>query len=107
MEVLPYITVYLLLYSFALNFLFWFMPAPYGKFSYIKHKILPFPLIPSYVFSFVVTIGFVTFFIGWFEDGWKYRSDTPSTDRGWLVFISLSIYIAVRVLINFIYLLLL
>lgn len=110
MEVLPYITPYLLLYSFALNFLFWFMPAPFGKFSYQKHTIRG--TIDSYIFSMAWPLGFLTFYLPWLtiEDGtWKWNGDlfnantfTPS-DRGILLFIVLTIYIAHRILAPLIY----
>lgn len=83
------------------------MPAPYGKYSYMEHKNKCSPkilLLPSWLFSMTVPFGFLTFFIGWFEgDPLTLYSDHPSTDRGWLVFVSLCIYYVSKIGINFFY----
>jgi len=98
MEVLPYISAYLLIYSFALNFLFWFMPAPYGKFSYQEHNYLTFLLIPSWIFSIFTHAGFAVVVAGWFEGDWVWHNGMAKEGRGMLLLVILCVYILVRVL---------
>lgn len=108
MEVLPYITPYLLLYSFALNFLFWFMPAPYGKFSYQEHTITEWGLMPSWWFNMLSPAAFGVFYGGWLtiEDGtWEWHGDYDKkwSDRSIMLFVILNIYFVHRVLAQLIY----
>ena len=94
MEVLPYISGYLLIYAFALNFLLWFMPAPYGKFSYQEHNIpeyLTLLLIPSWLFSMFTHAGFISIVLGWFEGEWIWHSINIKEGRGMLRFIMICI----------------
>jgi len=100
MEVLPYISGYLLIYAFALNFLLWFMPAPYGKFSYQKNKWCG---IDSWMFSCFTHAGFISIVAGWFEGDWKRHNINVKEGRGMLLFIILCVYIVVRCLSPLIY----
>ena len=96
MEVLPYLSAYLLVYAFALNFIFWWMPAPYGKFSYQKHETCSF-VISSYWVSTLSHAGLFSMAIGWFEGDWIWKTDAVMEGRGMLIFILLIIYTVVRV----------
>ena len=98
MDDLPYLSSYLLIYSFALNLIFWFMPAPYGKFS---AKKAPLAVIPSDWFYPLITVWFVTFYIGWLEDG-EIKQEWPTSDnpRGQFLLVWLSIYFFCRTILS-------
>ena len=104
MNIFPYISSYLLVYSFSINLIFWFMPAPYGKFSYHKHNCIKILNIPSILFNYLIHIGFVTFFVGYLDDNpIKFYNGLNLNNRGWAVFIWLSIYYLVKIFVNTIY----
>ena len=104
MNIFPYISSYLLVYSFSINLIFWFMPAPYGKFSYHKHNCIKILNIPSILFNYLIHIGFVTFFVGYLDDNpIKFYNGLNLNNRGWAVFIWLSLYYLLKIFVNTIY----
>lgn len=104
MHVLPHISSYLIVYSICINFVFWFMAAPYGKFSIRQSKWMSPLAVENHIFRPLLTLGVFSFFIGWFENkNWDYHTDLPSSQKGWFLFIWLSIYFVWRTFIaNFV-----
>lgn len=97
MEVLPYISSYLLIYAFVLNFIFWYIPAPFGKFSHVWSVPWYFKVYSS-LFRGSTTLWFVTIIIGWWENE-TVKWEWPTSDRGLFVFVWLCIYWVFRTFI--------
>lgn len=93
MDVLPHLSSYLLIYSFVLNFLFWFMPAPYGKFAINDPPAWTVSIVPNSVFRVLIFIWFGTLYWGWFEGvDWTFYNTWPTSNRGMFILIWLSVY---------------
>lgn len=93
MEIFPYLTSYLIVYSLVINLLFFFMPAPYGKFSWKKTYLS----VPNDLFKPFIMIGFVSFWPGYYENE-EWHTDMPCSTRGWAIWWWLTIYFTWRIL---------
>lgn len=77
------------------------MAAPYGKFAIKLSKWMSPLAVENHIFRPLVSIGAFSFFIGWFENrNWDYHTDLPSSEKGWFLFIWLSIYFVWRTFIS-------
>lgn len=99
MEVLPHLSAYLLIVSFVLNFIYWWMPSPFGKFTIKDPPRWTVSIIPNNVFRVLIFVWFGTIYIGWFEgEDWIWHHSWPSSDRGWFVFIWLTVYYVMKLI---------
>lgn len=99
MEVLPHLSAYLLIISFVLNFIYWWMPSPYGKFTIQDSPDWAAAIVPNNVFRGIIYIWFGTLYMGWFEgQDWILYQTWPSSSRGWFVLIWLSIYFVIKLI---------
>ena len=99
MEVLPHLSAYLLIISFVLNFIYWWMPSPFGKFSIKDPPSWTCTIVPNNVFRVLIFVWFGTIYSGWFEgEDWIWYHTWPSSNRGWFVLIWLSVYYALKLI---------
>jgi hypothetical protein len=99
-SVLPSFTLYLLVYTVVVNLIFLLRPAPYGKFSIEWNGWWETLSISNENFKPLVTFGFYTFFIGWFDDDWGYFSSWPTATRGWVLLVWLNLYFVWRTFLS-------
>ena len=88
MEIFPYFSSYILLYSVIAFLLLIIVPAPYGKFA---KAYLPLQINSRLAWSFNEIGALVFLLIGYLEDG-KWYHDMPSSTKGWACFIFLIVH---------------
>lgn len=87
MDFFPYISSYILVFSFVVCIFSSFAPLPFGKFA---NSSLPLQLnarIVKALFSF----GIFSILFGWIENN-KWHADLPQDTKGWIVFIYVLIH---------------
>ena len=99
-SVFPSYTLYLLVYTVVVNLIFLLRPAPYGKFSIRWNGWSDMLSVSNENFKPLITIGFFTFFIGWFDDDWTYFSTWPTATRGWVLLLWLNAYFVWRTFLS-------
>lgn len=97
MDAFPYMSSYVFIYSLVINLVFFFMPAPYGKFC---NPSLPLQIPNRCIYPFL-SIGFFSFFFGWFEgEDLVYHNDMPTCAKGWIVFLFLTVHFVWRTFLS-------
>lgn len=95
MEFFPYLSSYLLVFSFVICIFSSFAPLPFGKFS---NATLPLQL-NSRVIKGLFTVGVFSMLFGWSEDN-KWYTTLPSETKGWIVFLVVLIYFVWRSILS-------
>ena len=95
MDVLPYLSLYLIVYTVVINGVFLMAPAPYGKFS--QRWILN---VPGTYINGLLTVGFFACYAGWIDEDWAYKTDFPTSARGWFILMYLTVFFAWRTFVS-------
>ena len=77
--IFPYLSLYILIFSFICFILFIIFPCPHGKFSYK----LPLPISPDLAWSMINLPALICIFGYWDIDNNRWITDVPNT-KGWI-----------------------
>lgn len=95
MEFFPYLSSYLLVFSFVLCIFTSFAPVPLGKFS---NPSLPLQ-VNARVVQVLLSFGAFAMLFGWTEDG-TWHTKLPTSTKGWIVFIFILVHFSWRSIIS-------